>query len=83
MQFQNITNINITYIYFIIYNYILVVLILLLLFDIIYVSYSFHRKKFAMLWPLHLLRSVVRIFVRVLFIQISQNLMAIVMCFED
>lgn len=60
--------------------YITIVFIVLILLDIIYVSYSFQRKKFAMVWPLLLLRTIVTLTVTVLFIPITELLLSMFSC---
>ena len=48
--------------------------------DILYVSYSFSRKKFAYTWPLDLLKSLVGLLVTVFFLPITETLISIVEC---
>lgn len=57
--------------------------ILLVVIDIFYVAYSFKRKRFTMLWPLHLLRNVVDLIVSVFFLPITEILISIVECEKD
>ena len=57
--------------------------ILLVVIDIFYVAYSFKRKRFSMLWPLHLLRNVVDLIVSVFFLPITEVLISIVECETD
>jgi hypothetical protein len=58
--------------------YFFIFLILFILLDIIYVSISFKRKKFTMIWPLTFLRNFVNIAVTVLFLFITETLLTIV-----
>ena len=60
--------------------YLLNLLILLIIIDVIYVSYSFSRKKFSMMWPLTILRSVTSLLVTVMFLPITETLISIVEC---
>ena len=55
-------------------------LIILLIVDIIYVSYSFNKKKFKFTLPLVLLAHIVPLFVTILFIPIMEFLLNIVSC---
>lgn len=57
--------------------------IVLTVLNIIYVSYSFSKKKFGMLWPLKLLRNVVGLGVTVFFLPITEFLIQIVQCNTD
>ena len=47
-------------------------MILMLMLDVVYVSYSFSKKKFTMMWPLDILKSVASLLVTVLFIPITE-----------
>jgi hypothetical protein len=58
--------------------YLFILLIFFILIDIIYVSISFKRKKFTMIWPLNLLRNFVNIAVTVLFLFIIETLLTVV-----
>ena len=60
--------------------YALVFIILLILVDIIYVSYSFTKKKFKFTFPLVVLAQVVPLFVTVLFLPITETLLIVVQC---
>lgn len=60
--------------------YLLVVAIVLVIVDIIYVSYSFSKKKFRFTWPLVLLGQIVPLFVTVLFLPITETLFSMVNC---
>ena len=53
-------------------------LIFLILLDTMYVAYSFSKKKFSTMWPLVILRLVASFVVTVLFLPITETLMAIV-----
>jgi hypothetical protein len=48
--------------------------------DILYVSYSFSRKRFTHMWPLYILRSVTSIAVTVGFLPITESLSNIMNC---
>jgi hypothetical protein len=75
-SFFNIVNVT-TYLPSVDFNaylalaYLLVVAIILIIVDIIYVSYSFSKKKFRFTWPLVLLSQIVPLFVTVLFLPIT------------
>ena len=56
---------------FLILLYSLIFLIILVLLDIIYVSYSFSKKKFRFTWPLVILAQLVPLFVTILFLPIT------------
>lgn len=53
---------------YIVVFYILIFIIFLVILDIIYVSYSFTKKKFSFVWPLQVLRSVCSLIVTTLFL---------------
>ncbi|EGR30164.1 PAS domain S-box family protein [Ichthyophthirius multifiliis] len=55
-------------------------LILLIIIDILYVSYSFSQNKFGITWPLKILSSVASLFVTVLFLPITEQLISVVEC---
>ena len=55
-------------------------LILLIVVDIVYVSYSFSRKRFAIMWPLQILRSVASFVITVLFLPITETLLIVIQC---
>src|SRR3990167_3357964 len=57
--------------------------IILTVLDIIYVSYSFNRQRFSVLWPLVVLRSVVTLSVTVLFLPVTEFLIGILQCETD
>ena len=78
----NITNYlpNISYRTFIISMYILEFIILLMIIDIFYVGYSFSKKRFAVMWPLYVLRSVTSLVVTVLFLPITETLTNVMSC---
>lgn len=56
---------------FLVLLYALILLIILVLVDIIYVSYSFSRKKFRFTWPLVILAQLVPLFVTIFFLPIT------------
>ena len=60
--------------------YLLIFMIILVIVDIVYVSYSFTKKKFRFTLPLVLLARVVPLFVTFLFIPIMEFLLNIVSC---
>ena len=60
--------------------YTCILAIVLTVLDIIYVSYSFNRKKFTVMWPLHVLRNVVTLSVTVFFLPITEFLISMVEC---
>jgi len=65
---------------FLVCLYLLIFLIILVILDIIYVSYSFTRKKFKYTLPLVLLAQIVPLFVTILFIPIMEFLTNIINC---
>jgi hypothetical protein len=80
-SFFNITNYFgkiITVEMYLIIFYFFIILILFILLDIIYVSISFKRKKFSVIWPLNLLRNFVNFAVTVLFLFITETLLTVV-----
>lgn len=85
MQFFNIVNINtylpnVNFSAYLVLVYLLVAAIILVIVDIIYVSYSFSKKKFRFTWPLVLLGQIVPLFVTVLFLPITETLFSMVNC---
>lgn len=60
--------------------YVLIFIILLIIADIIYVSYSFSKKKFKFTFPLIILAQIVPLFVTVLFLPISEIMLSVVEC---
>lgn len=60
--------------------YLLIFMIILVIVDIVYVSYSFTKKKFRFTLPLVLLAQIVPLFVTFLFIPIMEFLLNIVSC---
>lgn len=65
---------------FLVMLYGLIFIILLIVLDIVYVSYSFSRKKFRFTFPLVILAQVVPLFVTVLFLPITETLLNVVSC---
>lgn len=65
---------------FIIMLYTLIFIIVLVIVDIIYVSYSFSKKRFAFTWPLEFLATVVPLCVSVFFLPIMETLLSVVSC---
>ena len=60
--------------------YTLIFIIVLIIADIVYVSYSFTKKKFRFTFPLIILAQIVPLFVTVLFSPISEVLLSVVEC---
>lgn len=58
----------------------LIFIIMLIILDIVYVSYSFSKKKFRFTFPLVILAQIVPLFVTVFFIPISESLLNVVEC---
>lgn len=50
--------------------------------DIIYVAYSFSKKKFKFTWPLVYLAKIVPLIVTVMFLPIMETLLEVVNCTE-
>lgn len=65
---------------FLLLLYALILLIVLVILDIVYVSYSFSRKKFKFTWPLVILSQLVPLFVTILFLPITETLLSVVRC---
>lgn len=63
---------------FLVVLYGLIFIILLIIVDIVYVSYSFSKKKFRFTFPLVVLAQVVPLFVTVLFLPITEVLLNVV-----
>lgn len=60
--------------------YLVIIGIILTVIDIIYVSYSFRRKRFSVTWPLTVLRNVVALSVTVFFLPITEFLIGMLEC---
>lgn len=58
-------------------------IVVLVILDIFYVSYSFSKKKFAFVWPLHALRSLCSLFVTILFLPLLDYFMSVLGCIYD
>ncbi|EGR29894.1 PAS domain S-box family protein [Ichthyophthirius multifiliis] len=71
---------RINYDIFITSVYFLDLIILLIILDIIFVSYSFSKKKFSTTWPLSILRSVASLLVTVFFLPITETLVSVIQC---
>ncbi|EGR30840.1 PAS domain S-box family protein [Ichthyophthirius multifiliis] len=71
---------RINYFIFITSVYFLDFIIFLIILDIIFVSYSFSKKKFSTTWPLTILRSVASLLVTVFFLPITETLVSVVQC---
>jgi hypothetical protein len=65
---------------FLLMLYFLIALIVLVILDIIYVSYSFSKKKFKFTFPLVFLAQIVPLFVTVFFLPITETLLSVVNC---
>lgn len=63
--------------------YLLVILIGLVVLDILYVSYSFTRKKFSFMWPLYALRMILTFFITFLFLPILDYFVGVAGCLRD
>jgi len=70
----------VSYLSFILWLYCLMGIILLIILDILYVGYSFSRKKFTFMWPLQILRSVASFVVTVLYLDFVETLLYIAWC---
>lgn len=70
----------ITWKVYVFFFYILIFTILFIIVDIIYVSYSFKRKKFTAIWPLMILRNFVNLAVTILFLFITETLISMIQC---
>jgi hypothetical protein len=68
---------------FLVVLYGLIFIILLIIVDIVYVSYSFSKKKFRFTFPLVVLAQVVPLFVTVLFLPITEILLNVVECEKE
>ena len=60
--------------------YLIIFMIILVILDIIYVSYSFNKKKFRFTLPLVLLAHIVPLFVTLLFIPVTEFLLSVISC---
>ena len=65
---------------FLILLYTLIFLIITVILDIIYVAYSFSKKKFKFTWPLVYLAKIVPLIVTVMFLPIMETLLEVVNC---
>jgi hypothetical protein len=71
---------GINYTAFLIFLYLVIFSIVLIIIDIVYVSYSFTKKKFRFTLPLVLLAQIVPLFVTFLFIPVFEILLNIINC---
>lgn len=71
---------GINYNAFLVCLYLIILAIVLVILDIVYVSYSFNRKKFRFTLPLVLLAQIVPLFVTILFIPVTEFLLNIINC---
>lgn len=69
-----------TFTLYLVIFYTCIAAIVLTVLDIVYVSYSFSKKRFDLIWPLQVLRSVVGLSVTVFFLPITEFLVNIVQC---
>ena len=60
---------------FLLMLYSLIFLLILVILDIVYVAYSFSKKKFSFTWPLVFLGKIVPIIVTVMFLPIMETLL--------
>lgn len=51
--------------------------------DIIYVSYSYSKKKFALIWPLQALRALASLFVTILYLPLLDYFFSVLSCVND
>ena len=81
-NFMAINNLmpGISYNAFLAILYLIIFSIVLVILDIIYVSYSFNKKKFRFTLPLVLLAHIVPLFVTLLFIPVTEFLLNIINC---
>jgi len=60
--------------------YFFILIVFLVIIDIIYIGYSFSVKRFAVMWPLYVLRSTCSLFVTVLFMPLIDLFMSMAQC---
>ena len=65
---------------YLIFFYFFILLIFFIIIDIIYVSYSFRKKQFSVIWPLTILRNFVNLAVTILFLFITEILLSMIEC---
>lgn len=65
---------------FLILMYSLIFLIIIVICDIVYVAYSFSKKRFRFTWPLVFLAKIVPLIVTVMFLPIMETLLQVVNC---
>ena len=63
--------------------YVFVFLVVFVILDIVYVSYSFAKKKFAFVWPLNALRFLFSLFISILFLPFTYYFVSILNCVTD
>ena len=63
--------------------YLGIFIICLVILDVFYVSYSFTKKKFAFVWPLHALRSICGLFVTILFLPLLDYFVSVLGCINN
>ena len=71
---------GINYNAFLVCLYLIIFSIVLVILDIVYVSYSFNKKKFRFTLPLVLLAQIVPLFVTILFIPVTEFLLNSINC---
>ena len=72
-----------TYTNFLISFYLCIAAIVLMLINILYVSYSFSKKRMSSIWPVMVLRSVTSLFFTVFFLPITELLITMIECTYD
>ena len=65
---------------YLIFFYFFIFVIFFIIIDIIYVSYSFKKKRFSVIWPLTILRNFVNLAVTILFLFITEILLSMIEC---
>lgn len=65
---------------FLLLLYSLISLIIIVICDIVYVAYSFSKKRFKFTWPLVFLAKIVPLIVTVMFLPIMETLLQVVNC---
>ena len=63
--------------------YVTVFIVVFVILDIIYVSYSFAKKKYAFVWPLNALRFLLSLFISILFLPFFNYFASILNCVYD
>ena len=63
--------------------YVGIFIVVFVVLDIIYVSYSFSKKKFAFVWPLHVLRILFSLFITIFFLPLFDYFISLLNCVYD